>query len=102
MEIRNRKDRIKYRTYSARAQAALHGGAAGLVTEKREGFWYSVRQSWASTWPLGAVLGLTIALYWFAGLIAHPAPEPTAPPYKQARSVQPCSRVHSTGKMQRS
>ncbi|GLV87992.1 hypothetical protein Slala03_76810 [Streptomyces lavendulae subsp. lavendulae] len=99
VELRNRKDRIKYRAYSARAQVALQGGATSLVAEKEEGFWYSVRQSWASTWALGAVLGLTIALCWFAGLITHPAPDPAPSPCKLAR---PCSHVHSTGQAQHS
>ncbi|MER5927289.1 hypothetical protein [Streptomyces mirabilis] len=76
LELRNRQDRVRYRTNSLRAEAALRGDPPGLVPEQNEGRLYAVRQSWASTWPLLATLGLTAALWWFAGLITHPAPKP--------------------------
>ncbi|MFI9353149.1 hypothetical protein [Streptomyces lydicus] len=98
LELRNRQDRIRYRTNALRAEAVLRGDPPGSVPEQAENRLYGVRQSWASTWPLVALLGLTAALWWFAALITHPAPMPARPACQPSASApkQPSSAPPTT------
>lgn len=68
LEVRNSRDRGLYLLAEHRAEA-IHGGRP--LTDVRyiaESPWRAVRQSWATTWPLGGILCLTIGLCWMAGL----------------------------------
>jgi hypothetical protein len=68
VELSNRRDRIRYRHAEARAEK-IRLGEAPPRDARSESAWYSVRQSWATTWPLAGVLFLTVAIWWLAGLV---------------------------------
>lgn len=68
LERSNRRDRIRYRHAEARAEK-IRLGEAPPREARSETLWYSIRQSWATTWPLGGVFFLTVAIWWLAGLI---------------------------------
>jgi hypothetical protein len=68
IELSNRRDRIRYRHAEARAEK-IRLGAAPPRQARAETIGFSIRQSWATTWPLAGVLCLTMAIWWLAGLI---------------------------------
>jgi hypothetical protein len=101
IERRNRLDRIVYLTNEDRALAALRGDDPASVQGHAETPWRSVRQSWATTWPLVGLAGLTAALCWFAGLIGNPAPKATTTSScvtTPAKPSQPPGHPPNTGK----
>jgi hypothetical protein len=69
VESRNRNDRLTYLWHEDQARALRQGHEASSVPRLEETVWQTVTRSWASTWPFGAILGLTLALCWFAGLL---------------------------------
>ncbi|MDX3458809.1 hypothetical protein PV396_44000 [Streptomyces sp. ME02-8801-2C] len=69
VESRNRNDRLTYLWLEDQARALREGQTASSVPKVEESLWQTCSRSWASTWPLGAIGGLTIALFWFAGLL---------------------------------
>jgi hypothetical protein len=68
VERSNRRDRIRYRHAEARAEK-IRLGEAPPRDPRPESTWYSIRQSWATTWPLGGVLLFTVAIWWIAGIV---------------------------------
>jgi hypothetical protein len=71
LEIRNRGDRQLYRAAERRMEAIRLGEDLTKVKPVEESWPYTVRQAWATTWPLLGMLVLTIAIWWMAGLLAH-------------------------------
>ncbi len=69
LEGRNRRDRMVYRAAELRADAIRMGKPLPNEAPEEETIWFSIRQSWATTWTLGGVLVLTIAIWWLAGLL---------------------------------
>jgi len=67
LEIRNRSDRILYKDAEHRAEK-IRRGEPPMHEPKTESLIFTIRQSWATTWPLAGVLSLTIAIWWLAGL----------------------------------
>ncbi|MFD9412430.1 hypothetical protein ACFWBN_36230 [Streptomyces sp. NPDC059989] len=67
IEARSKKDRTRYDTAAAKAEAIREGNQ--LPAAVTEDFWKSFWRSWATTWPLLGVLGLTISVCWFAALL---------------------------------
>jgi hypothetical protein len=74
LEGRNRRDRVVYRAAEQRADAIRLGKPASQAQPEEESIWYTIRQSWATTWTLGGVFILTIAIWWLAGLLTHQHP----------------------------
>ena len=70
LEIRSRRDRMVYWACQLRAEAIREGRDPANVTPAAETPLKTVRNSWASTWPLLGVFGLTVAICWLAGLLA--------------------------------
>ncbi|MFF5808251.1 hypothetical protein [Streptomyces sp. NPDC012746] len=104
VEKRNKYDRVHYKTLELRAAAVLRGDPPANVAEQTEKGRESLARSWATTWPLLAVVGLTAALFWFAGSITEPAsdpktdsttvkPTPTSTPSPQTSSPQTSSKA---------
>src|SRR3954454_12884455 len=83
IETRNRDDRAVYRAATDRAEKIRQGKPMPAQTLPTESFWLTVSRSWATSWTLGGVLVLTIAIWWMAGLLAQnpgdPAPRNAAP-----------------------
>jgi hypothetical protein len=78
IELRNRLDRAKYRWAEDRA-IALRTGATPPAIPVNDSFWRTIRASWAGTWPVLGGIGLTVALWWLAGLIDVSVPPVTSP-----------------------
>jgi hypothetical protein len=71
LEGRNRRDREVYRAAELRAEAIRAGKPLSNISWPEESFWFTVQQSWATTWPLAGLFILTVAIWWLAGLLAH-------------------------------
>jgi hypothetical protein len=67
IEARNRRNRIAY----INAEIQARPPRAGTPDEETydESVWFSVWQSWASTWPFLGALGLTGAVWVVVGLL---------------------------------
>jgi hypothetical protein len=71
LEIRNRGDRQVYRAAERRMEAIRRGEDPAGIEAPEEALSYTVRQAWATTWPLLGVAVLTVAIFVMAGLLAH-------------------------------
>jgi hypothetical protein len=69
LEVRSRRDRILYWASERRAEAIQTGADPAGVVSSGETRWDAVRNSWATTWPLAGVFGLTVAMWLLAGLL---------------------------------
>jgi hypothetical protein len=78
LEIRNRGDRSVYRDAEKRIEELQWDPGRAPERPREESIWSTVRQSWATTWTLGGVLVLTIAMWWMAGLLTDQNPRPHA------------------------
>jgi hypothetical protein len=67
IEARNRRNRITYINAEMQDRPTQPGVPAEEPYD--ESFWFSVWQSWASTWPFLGVLGLTGAIWVVVGLL---------------------------------
>jgi hypothetical protein len=58
---------------------------------QEESLWFTLRQSWATTWTLAGVLVLTIAMWWMAGLLTdqHRAEAASGPSGAAAATSSP-------------
>jgi hypothetical protein len=77
IELRNRIDRAKYK-WAEEWAIALRTGATPQPVPVNDSFWRTIRNSWAGTWPVLGGIGLTIAIWWLAGLIDVSVPPVTA------------------------
>lgn len=69
LEIRNRSDRSLYRAAELRAERIRLGQPPIQTDPEPESVPYTIKHSWATTWPLAGVLMLTVAICWLAGIL---------------------------------
>ena len=77
IESKNRIDRGIYRAAARRAEEIRKGHAPPAIDSEPESLRYTVKQAWATTWPLIGVLALTITICWTAALFSDPQPPAT-------------------------
>ena len=70
IEHRNRDDRREYRNAIDRVKAIRRDENPAAIETPEESFAYSVRRSWATTWPLLGTLILTVAIWVIVGLLS--------------------------------
>jgi len=88
IEGRNRDDRAIYSAATERAEKIRQGKPPPVEAPPAESFWLTVSRSWATSWTLGGVLVLTIAIWWMAGLLAEAHDDPTSRRTEPAHTVE--------------
>jgi hypothetical protein len=68
LEVRSLQDRKIYWESERRAEAIRMGDDIAEV-KFGETPWGSVKTAWATTWPVGGIFVLTVAIWLFAGLL---------------------------------
>lgn len=71
LEIRSAGDRRIYNACERRIEAIQLGQDPSQVRTPRSGWVATVRESWATTWPLAGVFVLTVVVWWFAGILTR-------------------------------
>jgi hypothetical protein len=69
LETRSRRGRALYWAAELRAEAIRRGHDPSVVATADETFAESIKNSWATTWPLAGLLGLTVAMWLLAGIL---------------------------------
>jgi hypothetical protein len=91
LEVRNRADRTVYRDAERRVETMQWDPGRPPAPPQEESLWFTLRQSWATTWTLAGVLVLTIAMWWMAGLLTdqHRAEAASGPSGAAAATSSP-------------
>jgi hypothetical protein len=87
LEVRNRADRTVYRDAEQRVEAMQWNPERPHAPPLEESLWFTLRQSWATTWTLAGVLVLTVAMWWMAGLLTDQPQADGAPGASNAAAV---------------